>query len=241
MPLFLGLIAVGAVVLLLKWYADANTKKLKGSLKWTGVLLGLLVVVGLALTGKLGAAMGMVLALMAWVTRVFGFMQTMRQFGGLFSGATFGRGAGQGASASDVNSAFLRMRLDHATSTLDGDVLHGAFKGRALGSLSHDELRALHAEVSGDADSRSLLEAYLDRRWPEWRGSGPQPGAPPSTTAMDDAEALRVLGLPSGASAADVKASHRRLMGQLHPDRGGSDYLAAKVNAAKEHLLKRLA
>ena len=215
MPLILGLIAVGAVILLLKWYGDANVKQLKGSLKWTGLLLGLMVVVMLAVTGKLGAAMGMVVALMAWVTRVFGFVQTMRHFGGMFGGATFGRGAGQSPDGSDVSSAFLRMKLDHASGTLDGEVLHGRFKGRALGNLSHEELRDLHAEVGGDADSRNLLEAYLDRRWPDWRETGPQPGAPPSTLGMDQAEALRILGLQPGASEADIKASHRRLMGQV--------------------------
>ena len=59
---------------------------------------------------------------------------------------------------------------------------------------------------------------------------------PPS---MSEAEALAVLGIGSGASAADIAESHRRLMQLIHPDRGGSPYFAVKVNQAKEVLLGR--
>ncbi|TAK99758.1 MAG: hypothetical protein EPO08_15510 [Rhodospirillaceae bacterium] len=63
------------------------------------------------------------------------------------------------------------------------------------------------------------------------------PGAG-SGTAMDREEALRVLGLLPGATVEDIKAAHRRLMSQLHPDHGGSDYLAGKINAARDVLLR---
>jgi curved DNA-binding protein CbpA len=54
---------------------------------------------------------------------------------------------------------------------------------------------------------------------------------------MSRAEALKVLGLQDGASADDVRAAHRRLMLQNHPDKGGTDYIAAKINEAKDVLL----
>lgn len=63
--------------------------------------------------------------------------------------------------------------------------------------------------------------------------------APPQSEApMTEEEALRILGLARGAGPDDIKAAHRRIIEQIHPDRGGSDYLAAKVNLAKDFLLK---
>jgi len=60
---------------------------------------------------------------------------------------------------------------------------------------------------------------------------------PPPRGAMSRAEALEVLGLKAGASAAEVKAAHRRLMQGAHPDHGGSDWLAARINQARDVLL----
>ena len=54
---------------------------------------------------------------------------------------------------------------------------------------------------------------------------------------MTRAEALAVLGLSEGASRQDIKAAYQRIISGLHPDRGGSDYLAAQVNEAKDVLL----
>ena len=240
MPLLFGLLLLACIVVLLKWYADADVKALKSSLRWTGVAVAVIAIGLLAATGRLGAALAFFAGLIAWAWRVFGVVQMMRQFGGIFGGLGFGRGAGATPhQTSDVTSAFLAMRLDHASGALDGDVLQGRFHGRPLATLGHPDLLSLLQEVAADPDSRGLLEAYLDRRWPDWRDqAGPAAARTASSGQMDEAESLRILGLKSGASAADIKDAHRRLMTQLHPDRGGSDYLAAKVNAAKDFLLK---
>jgi DnaJ domain len=79
--------------------------------------------------------------------------------------------------------------------------------------------------------------------WLRWPGAGDQGGSreiPPGRRGtMSRAEALKVLGLEDGATEEDIRAAHRRLILQIHPDKGGTSYLAAKINEAKDVLLKR--
>ena len=149
------------------------------------------------------------------------------------------RGVGR---RSTVHSRFLEMTLDHDTGAMTGTVQSGAFAGRALDDLDDASLRRLHAELASDAESSSLFEAYLDRRKPGWRedvegdrDAGPR--RPSDAGAMTDEEAYKILGLPPGAGEADIRAAHRRLMLGVHPDQGGSTFLAAKINEAKDRLL----
>ena len=143
---------------------------------------------------------------------------------------------------SRVATSQLAMELDHDSGEMVGEVLAGKFKGRKLDSLSLEEMRVFHAHCAGVADqSRAMLEAWIDRVRPEWRTqwSG-QGGSEPSASSggrMQRKEALAILGLKDGAAADEIRAAHRRLMKTVHPDLGGSDYLAAKINEAKDVLL----
>jgi len=96
-------------------------------------------------------------------------------------------------------------------------------------------MRALLAECAGDAESVTLLEAWLDRERPDWREGETPPPRPDGP--MTRAAALEVLGLAEGADEAAIRAAHRRLMQAAHPDRGGSDWLAARINEARDVLL----
>ena len=141
-----------------------------------------------------------------------------------------------------VRTAALEMELDQQTGALEGLVLAGRRDGRLLGSLSKAELIALYKELASDAESRQLLEAYLDGRFPVWRkdaeaNGGEGLGVAPGAGAMTKEEAYKILGLEAGAAAADVRKAHRRLMQRLHPDIGGTSFLAARINEAKDVLL----
>ncbi|MGE4063377.1 MAG: DnaJ domain-containing protein [Rhodospirillaceae bacterium] len=240
-PLLLGAAVVVAIYFLLKWYSEASVKQIKSSAKWIGATILILGIGILAATGRLGAAFGLLMAFFAWAWRVFHMVNAARHFTGMFRSFGFGQGFGAGpASDSRVTSAYLDMTLDLGTGAMDGEVTAGRAQGRRLSGMPLDDLLALLNEVAADVDSARLLEAYLDRAHPDWRettGAGPS-APPPAAAGMSREEALRILGLQDGATVADVKAAYRKLMGQLHPDKGGSDYLAAKVNQAKDFLLK---
>jgi len=170
--------------------------------------------------------------------------------GMLVSAAAAWYGAGRARQAarktpgkrSTVRTAALEMELDHDSGSLDGLVLAGRHEQRLLGTMSLAELMEFHAELGPDAESRQLLETYLDSRFPVWRqDTQPNDGygqrVAPGSSAMSKEEAYKVLGLESGATAADVRQAHRRLMQRLHPDLGGSSFLAARINEAKDVLL----
>ena len=133
------------------------------------------------------------------------------------------------------------MELDHDTGAMRGRILAGRMEGVTLDALDVPTMVSLLAEI--DEESRALLMAYLDRREPTWRedadaGSASGP-AHVDRGKMTEEEAYQVLGVEPGASAADIGRAHRALMKKLHPDQGGSTYLAARVNEAKDLLLRR--
>ena len=145
-----------------------------------------------------------------------------------------------GGKTSRVQSKYLRMTLNHDTGEIGGEVLAGQFAGKSLGQLDLDDLLQLMRECQHDDESVALLQAYLDREHVDWQQHAGAQGQQQSTAVpgqMSRDEALQVLGLSTGASEADIVEAHRRLMQKLHPDRGGSAYLAATINLAKQTLL----
>jgi hypothetical protein len=131
------------------------------------------------------------------------------------------------------------MVLNQDTGGLAGEVLSGTFSGARLEHLSLTQLRALLAEATAaDEPSVRLLETYLDRTHPEWRDVRDGAERRQQSGTMNRDEALQVLGLGRGADPSQIREAHRRLMTKLHPDQGGTDYLASKINAARDILLK---
>ncbi len=154
------------------------------------------------------------------------------------------RATRQPGGHSHVRSAALEMELDLDTGEMSGLVLAGSYEGRELDDLDDADLMHLYTELAADAESLGLLEAYLDRRAPDWRAGFDMNddaglGASPGSGAMTEKEAYEILGLGPGAGEAEIREAHRRLMKRMHPDAGGSAFLAGRINEAKAVLLSR--
>jgi len=232
MTLIFGLV----VLALLLWALHAFTKvkpQTAAVVLKTGGGLGALAVAGLlGARGRLDIAipLGLTgLGLLGWLPW---------SIPGL--GARMRKSAGQ---VSRVRSAFVEMELEHDTGTMRGRILAGRHEGAALDALDVATLAGFLPDI--DEESRSLLMAYLDRREPLWRENAQADATAGSsrrgwsTGKMTEEEAYQILGVQPGASAKDIGLAHRSLMKKLHPDQGGSTYLAARVNEAKDVLLRR--
>lgn len=230
--LLLGLVLLGAFVLVARSFVRANPAALAQSIRIYGGLFLIALAALFAFTGRI------VLAVPA-----FGFGVSLLGSAGWrsASGANGQRSSGQ---SSQVRTAMLEMELDHDTGDLAGVILAGRYQGRALNDLGEADLMAFWRETRQDEQSRSLIEAYLDRRLASWRedfqadGADRQGGAA-GAGPMTDEEAYQILGLSPGAGDSEIRAAHRRLMMRVHPDQGGSGFLAAKINEAKDTLLRR--
>jgi hypothetical protein len=235
--LLVGLGALGLLVFVASAFANARIEVLKATLKWIGIGVGGAVALFLLLTGRGGQALMLAVVLGPLAMRFWNQAKAAR---------TFSRGGRPGeGSASEVSTAWLRMRLEHDTGTMSGTVLAGDFKGRELAELALPDLIALWLALRAeDTESVPLLEAWMDRRFGEaWRdaaaeaageeGEAPRAAGGPLTRA----DALAILGLKDGASREEIRDAHRRLMRAAHPDRGGSDWLAARINEARDVLL----
>jgi hypothetical protein len=236
---------VGGVLWFLHWFRrtppEQVAKVLRRSLLYCGI--GLLVL--LAATGRMNPVFAALAAAVPMILRAVNLLrvlpliqQVLRAIG--LSGLP-GAAAG-GGQTSSIRTRFLEMKLDHASGDMDGLVIEGPMQGRRLSELDLEQLLELLTLCrSMDAQSAAVLEAYLDRaRGDAWREhvQGPDAAPPGATGAeMTRDEALAVLGLTKGAGKEEIRDAHRRLMQRLHPDRGGSDYLAAKINEAKRLLL----
>ena len=237
--LIAGAVAVIVLYLLLQMFRAANPAVLARAVKVVGGVLALAVAAFTGIKGELAVAIPLGIfgaGLLGWApfgTPGFG------SIGGIFGGIGGARSSGQ---ASRVRSRFFEMTLDHDTGALTGTVIAGPYAGRSLEDFDLPALIAMFGEL--DAESGPLLESYLDRRFPAWRqhaqgdAAGRQGRAAASSTKMTDEEAYQILGLKAGAGRDEIGRAHRALMKKLHPDQGGSTYLAARVNEAKEVLLR---
>ena len=238
MPFFLGGILLVALVFAVRGFVNTEPARLARFIRWfalglAGIGAAVLLILLIA-SERLGPA----LALMGFLAPLAMRGRTIWRRWQSASGPSPG-------NLSEVETEYLRMRLDHDTGGMTGTVKRGSYAGRRLDELAPTDLIAFWRECRvGDEASARLMESYLDRLDPDWRdsaapgGGGTGPRAA-STDAMTADEAYAILGLAPGADAAAIKKAHRDLMMKLHPDQGGTTYLAAKINRAKEILIKK--
>ena len=235
--MILGIALLVALVFFLRWYATAPPSDLLKVLKWGGLTIGGLLVLFMLLRGGFQ---------FLWIAAAFLIPYLLRRRGMRgWAQASKPRTEGQ---RSTVRTRFVAMELDHDTGDMDGEVLEGPHRGRRLSDLDLDSLLdLLHLAFNEDSQSAQVIQSYLDRvHGDEWQerageagsaGGGSNSGAKPGTSQMTRDEAYEVLGLQPGAGEDEIRAAHRRLIREYHPDTGGSDYLAAKINEAKDLLL----
>lgn len=236
--LILGIAVMAGLLLAMQWFISAEPKTIARTLKW--LLLGIigLVILFFVVTGRFAWALWTLPVLFPWFIRARQAARMARNFSRMAGGGSSGQ-------TSEVLSAFLEMQLDHDSGDMDGWVRKGRHEGAQLSNLSRADLLSLYDEYCReDGESARLLAAYLDRMYPDWRGEGADDGESGDDTFtegggnMSRPEAFRILGLEDGASEDEIRAAHHRLIAGLHPDRGGSAYLAAKINEARDVLLK---
>ncbi len=236
------LLGFGLVLLLyvaLNAYANASPQSLLRAIKWVVAGFAALVALFLIATGRFGLLWVVLMGALPWISRIGNLASIWRNLKGPSAG-----------QSSTVRTAMLAMSLDHDSGRMDGVVLTGPYKDRRLADMPLPELQdLLNQAVIDDPKSVELLEAYLDREYPgQWRGFESQNAGGSDNTSgagtsnrrggpMDRAEALALLGLDEGATEEEIRSAHRRMMKTAHPDAGGSDYLAARINEAKDVLL----
>ena len=246
MARFLLLIGIGVgLFILLRWWS-----RQPGKVQWQvfAALIAVVLLV-LVLAGRahwLAAVFAAILPFLRLLFRVLNnipFPLLRRLLGGLGAARaqdkpSSGPSSGQ---TSTVQSQYIRMTLNHDSGDINGEVLAGQFAGKTLDQLQLDALLQLLNECQDDEESVALLQAYLDRvyadEWQQQAGEQARQQTASPSGEMSRDEALQILGLSEGASKDDIVEAHRRLMQKLHPDRGGTSYLAAVINRAKDMLL----
>jgi len=238
--LVLGIAVVISLILIGRGLYGLDPKRARKIVLWIMLIAaGIGGMVALARAGSLLMALGFVVLplLMRWRTLV----NYLRNLKGPSPGAATG-----------VETRFFRMNLDHDSGILDGMVLDGQFRGRRLSELKPTDLSELLRECRvEDEQSATVLEAYMDRTYGgSWRSGDDQTSdggadqaqsgqrsSPWNPATMSRDEAFEILGLQPGATTEAIKEAHHTQMKKNHPDQGGSNYLASKINQAKELLL----
>jgi DnaJ domain len=242
-----GVVLLGGLLLLVYLFINADPVRLARNLKWTGIIIAAVAVLALLAFPPARELAALLFPLAMSMPLLARFRRLIDQFR-----------SPRGGQSSTVTTDFLRMTLDHDTGTMTGTVLRGQFAGLRIEEMGVGDLIALLRECrAADEESARLVEAYLDRLHPDWReelaggrtssagsaqggtgyGTGGG-GARPASSDMTPDEAYRILGLAPGATPEQIKEAHHRLMIKLHPDHGGSDYLATQINRARDVLLR---
>ena len=231
-----GVVLLGLILLVVRWYVDAEPKDALKLAKFLGVLF-ILVIVGLVIaSGRISMLWLIFLGLLPWISR---FRAMNRQAENL-------RGPVAGQHV-DRRTNFVVIYLNPETGDMDGRVLQGPQSGKLLSELSIDELVTLYeAALLEDVESASILEAYMDRmHGKSWRQKSLSMNAADAPDdmlellehGMSRSEAYKFLGLQPGASKNEIGNAFTNLTQTGHPDESIARDIKAKAKQAKSTLL----
>ncbi len=240
--------------LLVRWFIRTPPQQVAKQLRKSALYIIVALVAILAITGKLHWLFALFASLIPFAQRLLSLLRGYQLFKGVAGQFKNMGGTGQQHSAqggngqqSTITTAWLKVTLDHDSGDLSGVVLDGQFRGRRLEEMPLNALIALLTDCrTQDEESVPLLETYLDRRFGEqWREQFDHESTSKQQTTASNAdpsieECYEILGLAPNATIEDVKIAHRQLIQKVHPDRGGSAYLASKINKAKDILMDYL-
>jgi len=224
------------------YYRNKTQKERKKMLSGLALLVSAIALIYLTLTGRMHFLVALGAAILPFLKRLLPLVRYIPLLKNIYQQAQSSKQPEQGKT-STVETSLLKMTLDHDSGHMDGEILVGAFISKNLSDLSLEQLLALHHLAQTNySDSLDVLEAYLDREIGEsWRqqfeAQAEENNVNDTGSEISRAEAYEILGLADEASREEIIDAHRKLMQKLHPDRGGSNYLAAKLNQAKERLL----
>jgi len=226
------ILAVALVGYLLYLRFKNNWRDLDRATLWrygliaAGAVLVLLVVTGRAhgLFALIGAAIATGARLLPSLIRYFPMLQKL-----------YGQVYGLNPGTAQLGGEWVRLEMNVETGRMDGVVLDGQFRGEKLSGLSNEQLKSLWEACQTDPESVRLLQAYLQRERGDTQHRASNTARSGDIQSRD--EALSILGLDHDADRDAIVLAHRRLMSRLHPDKGGSDYLASRINQAKDFLL----
>ncbi len=236
--LFFILVLIAVIFYLMARYRRLPAQKRKQWLVKVGVGLFVAVMLLAVLTGRMHWLGGVLAALVGFAK--FGFHFILRAL-------PFLRFLGnQGFSSPVFSTEFLKVKLELGRNSISGMVIKGPYKDSPLESLSDEQLAELEQHYK-NLDNRSyfLIRVIRQRMGGSYQQSGNQQQDYSAVNDPSVDEALQILGLEDylGKELPEkdiVVKAHRRLMQKLHPDHGGNDYLASRVNVAKEIVLKKI-
>ena len=238
MPYFiLGIALLVGALLISRWYVNAPSSALLKMFKWLAIVLAIIIVLFFLTVGPKLWALWALPVLLPWIMRARAATRLAKNWSRMSNNNQ--KVPPDPEQMSEVETEFLRMYLDHQTGEMNGEVTQGNFAGKTLRNLPLEDLMKLLSEIDADVQSVQVLTAYLNRyHGGEWQqnSSGSESGEN-NGESMTVEEAYKILGLEIDASEDSIKEAHHKLMNKNHPDHGGSNFLATKINQAKDLLL----
>lgn len=186
--------------------------------------------------------LGVVTGRLHWLGIIFAFVIGAAKLGLRFFPILKFIGSRAGVKNPIFNTPNLACAVDMKSQKIQGEVLTGELKGRRLESLTLEEILALREQYK-DSDKRAfylLLVLLKQRSYHSGQQHSDNTNDYSDINAPDICEAIQILGISKDYTKQDIIDAHRRLIQKLHPDRGGNDYLASRVNEAKEVLLAQI-